>query len=171
LEVWARKWLSLSGCRPTSRLLSKRAALLAELEKVIIERGALPPAAATADAAPQLPIFDRTVFREIAELLPAADLRENLTTMITRAGVLLGKLRMPEMQCNARELADSGHKFAGGAGTLGFLSVAAAAREFEVAASMHAPETMALAGRLVVEIKASIPIVQQELIAMSAIMT
>jgi HPt (histidine-containing phosphotransfer) domain-containing protein len=75
------------------------------------------------------------------------------------------------MQCNARELAEVAHKFAGGAGTLGFLSVAAAAREFELAADMDAPETMVLADRLVVEIKASIPIVQQELIAVTVFTT
>jgi signal transduction histidine kinase/DNA-binding response OmpR family regulator len=151
----------------------KRAALFAELEKVIMERRAVAPTALTVDAEHKLPIFDRTVFREIAELLSAAELEENLTTVITRAEALLSKLRMPGMQCNERELAEAAHKLAGGAGTLGFLSVAAAAREFEVAADMDTPETMALAlaGRLVVEIKASIPIVQQELVAVTAIMT
>ena len=80
----------------------KRAALLAELEKLVMEQrvarhASVPPAAATADAKPELPIFDRTVFEEITELLSAADLGKNLSIVITVAEALLSKLTMPEM--------------------------------------------------------------------------
>ena len=63
----------------------------------------------------------------------------------------------------ASELAEAAHKLAGGAGTFGFLSVAAAARRFEAAADMGAPETVALGDHLAAAIEASIPIVRQEL--------
>jgi threonine dehydrogenase-like Zn-dependent dehydrogenase len=58
-----------------------------------------------------------------------------------------------------------------GAGTFGFLSLAAAARRFEVVADTDSPERAALADHLGAAIKVSIAIVQQELAAMTAAAT
>jgi hypothetical protein len=62
-------------------------------------------------------------------------------------------------------------KLAGGAGTFGFLSVAAAARRFELAANMGEAETVALADHLATSIKASLTGVRQELAAMAVTAT
>jgi HPt (histidine-containing phosphotransfer) domain-containing protein len=135
-----------------------------------------PPAAAQvragpAGSGPELPVLDRAMFEDITECLSAADLEKNLHTLITRGETLLRGLRMPRMLSRTSELAEAAHKLAGGAGTFGFLSVAAAARRFELAAEMGAVETVALADQLAASIEASISVVRQELVAMAIIPT
>jgi signal transduction histidine kinase/DNA-binding response OmpR family regulator/HPt (histidine-containing phosphotransfer) domain-containing protein len=162
----------------------KQAVLLAALENKTVAPGhtdpdVMPSAALSAypgsvevglgEVGPDLPILDRVAFEEISECLAAADLAENLLTLITRGEALLGGLHMPGMLSQASELAETAHKLAGGAGTFGFLSVAAAARRLEVATGRHAAETVGLADHLAAAIKASMPIARQELAAMAAI--
>jgi len=120
---------------------------------------------------PEVPVYDRAAYEDIQDTLSAADLAENLQTLITRGEALLFALRMPEMLSRPSELADAAHKLAGGAGTFGFLSLAAAARRFEVVADTDSPERAALADHLGAAIKVSIAIVQQELAAMTAAAT
>jgi CheY-like chemotaxis protein len=97
-----------------------------------------------ADPGSVLPIFDHAVFEEVVGCLLAADLAENLRTLIARYETMLSQLRMPGMLSRAGVLAEAAHKLAGGAGTFAFLLVAAAACRFEVAADKNAAETMAL---------------------------
>jgi len=75
------------------------------------------------------------------------------------------------MLSRASELAEAAHKLVGGAGTFGFLSVAAAARRIEIAADMGAPETVALGDRLAEAIETSTTIIKQELLAMATTAT
>ena len=159
----------------------KQAVLLAALENRTSTPGdtgfaVTPPAAAQvragpAGSGPELPVLDRAMFEDITECLSAADLEKNLHTLITRGETLLRGLRMPRMLSRTSELAEAAHKLAGGAGTFGFLSVAAAARRFELAAEMGAVETVALADQLAASIEASISVVRQELVAMAIIPT
>ncbi len=134
------------------------------------------PDAAQGDADLELPILDHAVFDDIAECLSMAVLEENLLTFISRCELLLRDLRMPGMLSQAGELAEAAHKLAGGAGMFGFLSVAAAARQFEFAADTGAADTGAadvgaLADRLAASINASIAIVRQKLDATACVAT
>jgi CheY-like chemotaxis protein/HPt (histidine-containing phosphotransfer) domain-containing protein len=146
----------------------KLAVLLAALENVTIALNDTEPvpmllAAAPADAGVGLPVLDRAVLEDITETLSAADLEENLQILLTRGQALLCALRMPGMLSQASELAEAAHKIAGGAGTFGFLHVAASARQFEVAADIGAPETAACADHLAAAIEASITSIRQQL--------
>ena len=75
------------------------------------------------------------------------------------------------MLSQASELAEIAHKLAGGAGTFGFLRVAAAARWFEAAADAGAPETAELGDRLITAINESVALAQQEMTALASAMT
>jgi PAS domain S-box-containing protein len=108
-------------------------------------------------------IFDHEIFAEVCEALPPGDWRVNLRTLIARAETLLAELRDPAMQSQASRLAEAAHKLAGGAGTFGFLSMAAAARAFEFAADSGAVDTGTRAGRLAGLIAESLTIARQEL--------
>ncbi len=93
-------------------------------------------------------IFDRAIFAEVCDALPPGAWRASLRTLIARGETLLAELRDPAMRSQSSALAAAAHKLAGGAGTLGFLSMAAAARAFEFAADGGAVDTDAFAGRL-----------------------
>jgi len=149
----------------------KRAVLLATLEKIATSpRDAEPAIALSTTAAGDigLPMFDRDAFDDIINTMAAADVAENLRTLIARCETLLGGLRSPDMLSQAGELAEAAHKLAGGAGTFGFLHVAAAARRFEVAADAGAPEAVALGDQLAAAINASVALARQEIAAMVA---
>jgi CheY-like chemotaxis protein/HPt (histidine-containing phosphotransfer) domain-containing protein len=144
----------------------KQAVLLSALENVTMaprkaERAIEPPSSALDDAGGGFPILDRATFDDISVILSAADLENNLQLLITRCETLLCGLRTFGSS-QAGELAEAAHKLAGGASTFGFLYVAAAARHFEVAADMGAPETKALADRLAAAIEASVAVARQE---------
>ena len=114
-----------------------------------------------------LPLLDHEVFEEIAEYLLAAQMSEALQILITRCEAMLSGLRMTGTLSRADELAEAAHKLAGGAGTFGFMLVAAAARQYELAADKKTADTMALGDHLANVIEASLPIVRQELAAMT----
>ncbi len=148
----------------------RRAALLATLGKIATSsRDAEPtiasPAAALDDI--ELPTFDRDAFEDIISTMTAVDVAENLRTLIMRCETLLRRLRSPDMLSQACELAEAAHKLAGGAGTFGFLHVAAAARRFEVAADAGASDTVALGDHLAAAINASVALARQEIAAMA----
>ena len=154
----------------------KQAVLLAALENGTAaptnsELAETPAASEHADADAGLPVLDRAVFEEITETLSAADLQENLQILLARCEALLCGLRMSGMLSQSSGLAEAAHKLAGGAGTFGFLQVAAAARRFEAAADIDDPETTALADHLAAAIEASVTIVRQERRAMDTLAT
>ena len=149
----------------------RRAGLLATIEKIATSPRDTEPATASLAASPGdigLPIFDGAAFEDIINTMAAADVAENLRTMIARCETLLGGLQSPDMLSRAGELAEAAHKLAGGAGTFGFLHVAAAARRFEVAADAGAPETVALGDHLAAAINASVALARREIAAMVA---
>jgi HPt (histidine-containing phosphotransfer) domain-containing protein len=128
----------------------KRATLLAAIEKIV----AVPMVSETASSVSLpanvgLPILDRAAFDE----------------------TLLHGLQGPGILSEASELAEIAHKLAGGAGTFGFLRVAAAARWFEAAADAGAPETEKLGDRLIAAINESVALARQEMSALATAMT
>jgi CheY-like chemotaxis protein len=152
----------------------KQAVLLAALANRTTTPGGTelavtPPAAAQTSTASEPPVLDRAAYEEVTEYLSPADLQENLRTLITRGEALLHRLRTSETLPQFGELAEAAHKLAGGAGTFGFLSVAAAARRFELAADMGEAETVRFADHLATSIKASLTVVRQELAAMAVV--
>ena len=131
----------------------KRATLLAAIEKIVaVPSGAETAPAAVLSADVGLPILDRAMFDDISRTLSARGMAENLQTLIIRCETLLHGLQASGMLSQASELAETAHKLAGGAGTFGFLRVAAAARWFEAAADAGAPETEELGDRLIAAI-------------------
>jgi HPt (histidine-containing phosphotransfer) domain-containing protein len=68
-----------------------------------------------------------------------ADVAANMQKLLGRSESSLFGLRTPEMLSGAGELAQAAHSLAGAAGTFGFLSIAAAARQFEHAADTGGP--------------------------------
>jgi CheY-like chemotaxis protein len=92
-------------------------------------------------------IFDRSIFAEVCDALPAGDQWAHLRTLIARGETLLTELCNSVARSQTSSLAQAAHKLAGGAGTLGFTSMAAAARAFEFAVDSGAADTEALADR------------------------
>jgi CheY-like chemotaxis protein len=120
-----------------------------------------------ADQGSEFPILDREVFEEIAGYLLASQMSDDLQTLITRCEAMLSGLRMTGTIPHAGDLGEAAHKLAGGAGTFGFMLVAAAARQYEVAADGNTQKATALGDSLATAIDASLPIVRQELAAMA----
>ena len=108
---------------------------------------------------------------DITRTLSARDVAENLQTLTARCETLLRGLRRPDMLSQAGQLAETAHQLAGGAGTFGFLRVAAAARWFEAAADAGAPETEELGDRLITAINATVELAQQEIVALATTTT
>jgi PAS domain S-box-containing protein len=109
----------------------------------------------------EIAMLDRGMFEDIAQSLTAAELEENLHLLMTRFESMRRGLRKPGKLSARNALAGAAHKLAGGAGTFGFLAVAAAARRFEVAADTD--DLPVLADQLVAALEAAGAIVRQEL--------
>ncbi len=147
-----------------------QAVLLAAIEEIAFPLTHTPhpttqPIAMYIAADDECPLFDRTMFDEITETLGHADAQEHLRSVIARGEALLAALRGEGMPARAGELVEDAHRFAGSAGTFGLRLVAAAARQFEVAAETNATETEATARQLAVAIEESMTIVRNELAA------
>jgi signal transduction histidine kinase/FixJ family two-component response regulator len=152
-----------------------QAALLAALSDPKTEPSRLalavePTAAATADADSSLPVFDRDIFKGLAESLPVADLAGYMQTLITCCEALIAPRRL-RTQAEFSELAEDAHRLAGRGGTFGFLSIATAARRVEVAADTADADTAVFAGRLAVAIERSLPLIRQQLADMAVTAT
>jgi two-component system sensor histidine kinase/response regulator len=120
------------------------------------------PQADTA-AEPEEPVFDQAAFRCICGVLPPERLAEDLRTLAARAEGLLGQLQVREVTGNLPELAEAAHKLAGGAGTFGFLLLAARARRFEAAADAAAANRDVLAEQLCQAIPEALAIIRSQL--------
>ena len=92
-----------------------------------------------------------------------------MRTLITRCEALLGALRNEGTL--ASDLAEDAHRLAGGAGTFGFLHLAAAAREFEFAAETDLSDTAVVVNELAAAIDISMPIIRQELLAAGTVVS
>jgi len=124
-----------------------QAALLAAVVDAA-SAGKHPPASTEAAEDAATALFDRAIFAEVCDALPSAERRVHMRTLISRGETLQAELRDPAMRSQASRLAEAAHKLAGGAGTFGFLSMAAAARAFESAADSNAADTGMQADRL-----------------------
>ena len=113
-------------------------------------------------------VFDREMFRDNTEFLSAATVAEHLETLAVRCAVLLHALLAPDLPERAAELTAEVHSLAGVAGTLGFLSVSAAARGLEHALANNAPEIAVLAIRCAAALETATPRIRQELAATAA---
>ena len=144
----------------------KQNVLLAALEDIVSRPDRPLPAAqmrvTAANAKPELPLFDRAMFEAITNSLPAVELAEHMQTLVTRCEALSRELNAPGMLDFAEDLVEDAHRLAGGAGTFGFLSLAAVARQFEVAAETAAPDIAAVADQFAIAINASIPIMRRQ---------
>ena len=112
---------------------------------------------------PGEPVFDEAAFRCICGVLPPERLAEDLRILDARAEALLSRLQAREVAGNLPELAEAAHKLAGGAGTFGFLLLAARARRFEAAADGAATNWRALAEQLCQAIREALAIVRSQL--------
>jgi CheY-like chemotaxis protein len=107
-------------------------------------------------------LFDRAAFEEITRSLSADELTEHMRHLVSRCESLSHDLGASTTPGRARELVEQTHGIAGGAGTFGFLSLAAAARQFEVAAETEAPGIADAADQLAAALNASIPIMRRQ---------
>jgi CheY-like chemotaxis protein len=153
----------------------KQAVLLAAVDDAaaipIAAPGALLPAIALANSDPELPVFDRAAFEDTMDCLAPAEAAEHMRTLLARGEALLGDLRAPDIAARADDLAAAGHKLAGGAAMLGFLSLAAIGRRFEAAAASGTPEAAALLNEFAGAIDGALVIIRQELADMAATAT
>ncbi|MEJ0015430.1 MAG: ATP-binding protein [Acetobacteraceae bacterium] len=146
--------------------------LLTALQAAVSERGARPGVAAHDTEMPDAepgdgepgdaePVLDRSVLADLAEILPPAELDENLQVLLARCEVLRDALGAAAGASPAGDLVEAAHRLAGGAGTYGFLSLAAVARRFEAAADAGAADAAVLAAGLVAAIEAALPLARQ----------
>jgi PAS domain S-box-containing protein len=121
----------------------KQATLLAALLPGDTTSTAAPPPVKAAG----VPVFDRSMFHDTFQFLPARDVATHLQKLLTRCEALLAQLRTPDA-LGSRALMEDVHKLAGSAGMFGFLAMLAASREFECGAGEEAPDIAALGRQL-----------------------
>ena len=110
-----------------------------------------------------LPVFDRAAFEDSTDCLDPAETIDHLHTLIVRCAAVMARLNVRGFQETDHELHDEVHKLAGSAGTFGFASIAAAARQFERAVDIGSIERTRFGACLVASIEASWRALQQEL--------
>jgi signal transduction histidine kinase/ActR/RegA family two-component response regulator/HPt (histidine-containing phosphotransfer) domain-containing protein len=137
----------------------RQSVLLSALERVAStsKPTVVAPVATPTEGTCASPLFDSDMFAEIVEFMPAPEVLSNLRTLIARAETLLTGLGILETFVSTGELARDAHKLGSGAGTFGFLSVAAACRRFEASADAGAAETVSLAKQLAAAIGMFLP--------------
>ncbi len=143
----------------------KQATLLAALETSTSNP---PPASmclagAHGETQHDLPVFDRAAFEDSTDCLDPAETIDHLHTLIVRCAAVMARLNVRGVSGADRELRDEVHKLGGSAGTFGFASIAAAARQFERAADIGSIERTGFGACLVASIEASWRALQQEL--------
>lgn len=144
-------------------LLNTLAGIVASRRSTDAKPASAPEKQADTAAEPEEPIFDEAAFRCICGVLPPEQLAEDLRILVARAEALLSRLQMREAAGNLPELAEAAHKLAGGAGTFGFLLLAARARQFEAAADAAAANRDVLAGQLCQAIPEALAIIRGQL--------
>ena len=110
-----------------------------------------------------LPVFDRAAFEDSTDCLDPAETIDHLHTLIVRCAAVMARLNVRGVSGADRELRDEVHKLAGSAGTFGFASIAASARQFERSADSGSIERTGFGACLVASIEASWVALQQEL--------
>jgi CheY-like chemotaxis protein/HPt (histidine-containing phosphotransfer) domain-containing protein len=116
---------------------------------------------------PQHLIVDNQAFDEAIGCLSQAEAADYLKNLIARGEALACGLHATELRSQSNDLAESAHKVAGAAATLGFRSLADIGRRFEYAADTDEAEMMALAGPLATAVFQAIAIMRQKLAEMT----
>jgi CheY-like chemotaxis protein len=157
----------------------QQATLLAVLRG---EGGGIPagkPIPVTDETDQAVPLLDRRMLRQVVEFLPAADVANHLRTLAARCAVLLGQLQAPRALAETGVVAEAGalaetgalmdsvHALAGASGMFGCVAVAATARAFERAIMTHASGAAELAQQLESALRATIDVLQNELVESS----
>jgi PAS domain S-box-containing protein len=118
---------------------------------------------AMADAAPDVPVFDREIFLEATEFLAPSVVGDYLRTLLTECGAMLGRLHEPDAHDRLEQLIEQAHSLVGTSGLFGLLAVSADARALEYAASIEAPDASVVASRLQADLPHAIRALQEEL--------
>ena len=118
---------------------------------------------AAAEGAPEIPIFDRQMFRETVEFLPQAEIVSHLRTLIERCAAMIGQLRQPATRDEPKSLIEPVHKLAGATSMFGLLAVGADSRALERALVTGAPGIPERLTRLEAELHASVEMLKEEL--------
>jgi len=141
-------------------------ALLAAVGNVAPAAGAMMAEAVASDSVqPRVPLFDRAMFEDSTALLRPEEVEVHMRTLAGRGEALLGELREPGMVARHAVLAEAAHRIAGGAGAFGFMSLASAARQFELAADSGAEDATARADQLAIAIELAVGVMRRELAA------
>jgi PAS domain S-box-containing protein len=109
-----------------------------------------------------VPVFDRSMFHDTFQFLPARDVSMHLQKLLTRCEALLTQLRTPAELGN-RALMEDVHKLAGSAGMFGFLAMLAAAREFEGGSGGEPADVSALARQLEKVVEETVAVLRVEI--------
>jgi signal transduction histidine kinase/DNA-binding response OmpR family regulator len=135
--------------------------LLAALQSCAIK---LDPKQESASAAPasDARIFERDVFLDAVDFMPAADVMDHLRTLIERCQAMSALLHQDEAIQQPELFVESAHKLAGSAGMFGLIEASEAARALEHAA-LAKRETAQIIARLDSGLVASIAALKEEL--------
>jgi PAS domain S-box-containing protein len=113
--------------------------------------------------APEIPIFDRQMFRETVEFLPPAEVVSHLRTLIDRCNSMVGQLHAPATHAEPKSLIEAVHKLAGATSMFGLLAVGAGSRALERALVNGAPGIAGRLAHLEAELLASVKMLHEEL--------
>jgi PAS domain S-box-containing protein len=120
------------------------------------------PSAPVPVKAAGVPVFDRSMFHDTFQFLPARDVAMHLQKLLSRCETLLTQLRTPE-ELGTRAMMEDVHKLAGSAGMFGFLAMLAASREFECGAGAETPDIPALGRQLERVVEETVAVLRVEI--------
>jgi signal transduction histidine kinase/FixJ family two-component response regulator/HPt (histidine-containing phosphotransfer) domain-containing protein len=172
IDVCLRAGMDLHVAKPF-----KQSVLLAALDAAASFQRSRPSAAPPPDRASGsmcnqtstvLPVFDQESFESVIDSLPPDDVIQYLQGLTAACTQLLPRLNAPSLLREDSTLAEDTHRLAGNAGVLGFPRIAAAARNFEVVATMEVPEKPLYAQELASAIESSILALQRQLALITA---
>ena len=109
------------------------------------------------------PIFERDMFLDAVDFMPAEEVIEHLRALIERCQAMQSLLQPGEAIQSPQGLMDDAHKLAGAAGMFGLTEASKAARAFERAAATEGQDMAAIIARLDASLTASIAGLQEEL--------
>jgi CheY-like chemotaxis protein len=112
-------------------------------------------------------IFEREIFMDTVEYMPAEEVMENLRMLIERCQEMSGLMHGSEAAA-PEVIVEVAHKLAGSSGMFGLLEASEAARALEHAASKPGPVPDAIIVALDAALVASVAVLQEELESMVA---
>jgi signal transduction histidine kinase/DNA-binding NarL/FixJ family response regulator len=143
------------------------AMLRAALRSGAAKAAAKPDAAVEAKPSPApifgRPIFERDMFLDTVDFMPAEEVLEHLHALIERCQSMARLLHGGDTTASAEELIESAHKLAGSAGMFGLTEASEAARALENSASKPGQDTAAIVARLDAALEASIAMLREEI--------